>query len=197
MQPAAASGEDLPAPDELFYASRHWWFDVPAEGPWHAGLDALSARLAGPVDRLGFIASSPASHPAVVLTVAGREFTFVFPEDLPVSASNPQLRLHPERIFESPYSRGWIYEGTLAPEHRTALRNRLFNSLDARKRMSDDAGLINERIHHLRGASDAHCPTALGDGGLFETGLLAHLDSDAARALMHELASPSAHLNRK
>ncbi len=178
-------GQTLNAPEGLYYAGRHWWFDLPDDGPWHAGLDAFTSRLAGPVDRIAFIPASPGAAPAVVLTAASRDFTFPLSERLPVSATNLQLRLHPARVFDSPYDRGWIFQGVLPGRQRAELRQRLASAAEARLRMEEDARLVNERLHQL----DSRDYAALADGGLFDPGILARLDRDSALALMHELAA--------
>jgi hypothetical protein len=59
--------------------------------------------------------------------------------------------------------------------------------------MDEDARFINERLHQMGAMAGA----ALGDGGLFEAGLLARLDRDTARALMHELSAPAVARERK
>lgn len=182
---ALAEGHSFSVPDDLLYASRHWWFDLVEEGPWHAGLDAFTARLTGAADRVGFIPARAGSAPAVVLTAGDRDFTFALPECLSVTATNLQLRLHPGRIFEDPYSRGWIFEGLLIGRQGSELRQRLWNARRARIRMEEDARLVNELLHQY---GQPECAT-LGDGGLFEAGILTKLDRDAACALMHELAS--------
>lgn len=180
-----AETDSISVPDDLLYAKRHWWFDLEEEGPWHAGLDAFTARLTGAADRVGFIPAGTCSAPAVVLTAGARDFTFTLPECLSVSATNLQLRLHPRRIFEDPYTRGWIFEGRLTARQGAELRQRLWDARRARLRMEEDARLVNELLHQY---GRQECAT-LGDGGLFEVGILTKLDTDAAYALMHELAS--------
>lgn len=189
---AALHGEEFNVPESLLYADECWWLDLPDEGPWHAGLDAFAARLTGPVERVSYIPASPGAPPAVVLTVADRDYTFCFPERLTVTASNPILRLHPERIWESPYARGWIYEGTATGAQRDELRSRLAGPREARRRMEDAARFVNERIQL---AHNDKVP-ALGDGGLFEPGLLKRLSRDEARSIMHALFSNKTSISR-
>ncbi|NWF85031.1 MAG: hypothetical protein HXY18_14530, partial [Bryobacteraceae bacterium] len=174
---APREGDLISVPEDLLYAERHWWFDLPAEGPWHAGLDAFTSRLAGPADRVSFIPARAGSAPAVVLTAGDRDFTFALAESLIVTATNLQLRLHPRRIFDAPYDRGWIFEGVLTGRQCAELRQRLSDARRARRRMEEDARLVNERLQQF-------CPrefAALADGGLFEAGILAKLDREAAR----------------
>lgn len=181
----ARQDEAWDVPADLLYASRFWWIDLPEEGPWHAGLDVFTTRLAGPAQRVSYILPSAGAPPAVVLTIGGREYTFDFPERLPVTASNPLLRLHPERIWEAPYTRGWIYEGTSTAAQRGELRARLAGPEAARRRMDEDAVFVNERLHRMA----VEGVPVMGDGGAFEDGLLGRLESDDARSLMHALVS--------
>ncbi|MCU0247396.1 MAG: hypothetical protein MUC42_12535 [Bryobacter sp.] len=188
----AGRDEEWVAPTNLLYASHFWWIDLPEEGPWHAGLDAFAARLAGRVQRVSYILSSPGAPPAVVLTIKDREYTFDFPEALTVTASNPLLRLHPDRLWEAPYTRGWVYEGTATAAQRAELRARLSNSDAARLRMEEDAHLVNERIHQTASSG----APAMGDGGAFEDGLLGRMRGEDARSLMHALLSRQAPKHR-
>lgn len=182
---SARSG-DLQVPEDLLYSENHWWFDVPADGPWHAGLDAFASRLAGPAEQIAFLGGAGTSA-AIVLGTASRDFTFAFPGPLPATAANPHLRLHPERVFEAPYTRGWIYEGNATQAERDALRSRFSGAADARRRLDEDVRRVNERIHEISVDGGAFS----ADGGLFEAGLLARLSRGEAVALLHAFCSPA------
>lgn len=171
-------GEGLAVPSGLRYSSNHTWLDVAEDEVCHAGIDALLARLLGVVEGVEFLtppgnAARGKQQPAVALRAAGSDWQVVFPQRMNITACNPCLRTHPQRVSEDPYGRGWIFAGTGVETAGT------MSAEEAAAGMRNEARRLNEMIQQRSGVS--------ADGGLFESGLLGKLPRQQAWQLFSEL----------
>ena len=112
----------------LVYIPNHMWLDVGEDGIWHAGLDALAARMLGPIESVAF-----AEHaPAACITARGVDWHVTLPPPAKVTACNLWLRANPSRISTHPHTLGWLFSG----ENGTALRESLHSVAADRARAS-------------------------------------------------------------
>lgn len=171
-------GEELAVPTRLRYSPNHTWLDVAEDGVCHAGIDALLARLLGVVESVEFLTppgngTRGKQMPAAVLRAAGHDWQVAFPQRMNITACNPCLRTHPQRVSEDPYGRGWIFAGTGAETEGT------MPAEEAATAMRNEARRLNELIQRGSGVS--------ADGGMFEAGLLGKLPRQQAWQVFNDL----------
>jgi glycine cleavage system H protein len=184
--------EELPVPQALRYTANHMWLDVAEDGVCHVGLDALFARLLGPVEAIEFITLPEASGavageiagsmPGAVLRVHGHDFQVAFPRPMHVMACNLALRSDPSRLTSDPYGRGWMFTGTGVDAAQ------LRTGAEAAGWMQDESRRLNEFVQARSGC--------YADGGVFESGLLATLPRGDALSLFNAFLSPAAEPKR-
>jgi glycine cleavage system H protein len=180
--------EELPVPPALRYTANHMWLDVAEDGVCHVGLDALFARLLGPVEAIEFITLPGASGaaagavagsvPGAVLRVRGHDWQVAFPRPMHVTACNLVLRSDPSRLTSDPYGRGWMFMGTGVDGAQ------LRTGAEAAGWMQAESRRLNEFVQARSGC--------YADGGVFESGLLATLPRGEALSLFNALLSPRA-----
>lgn len=180
--------EELPVPAGLRYTANHMWLDVAEDGVCHVGLDALYARLLGPVEAIEFITlpgtsgaaagAAAGSLPGAVLRVRGHDWQVAFPRPMHVTACNLALRSDPSRLTSNPYGRGWMFAGTGVDP--AGLRT----GAEAAAWMQDESRRLNEFVQ-----ARSRC---YADGGVFESGLLATLPRHDALSLFNAFLSPAA-----
>ena len=180
--------EELPVPPALRYTANHMWLDVAQDGVCHVGLDALFARLLGPVEAIEFITLPGApgaaagavagSVPGAVLRVRGHDWQVAFPRPMHVTACNLVLRSDPSRLTSDPYGRGWMFMGTGVDAAQ------LRTGAEAAGWMQAESRRLNEFVQARSGC--------YADGGVFESGLLATLPRGDALSLFNALLSPAA-----
>jgi len=174
----ASRGEELAVPSRLRYSINHTWLDVAEDDVCHAGIDALLARLLGVVEGVEFLTlpgnvARGKQQPAVVLRAAGNDWQVMFPQRMNITACNPCLRTHPQRVSEDPYGRGWMFAGSGVETAGT------MRAEEAAAGMQNEARRLNEMIQQRSGVS--------ADGGLFEAGLLGKLPRQQAWMLFNDL----------
>lgn len=179
-KPPAGEVDGISLPDNLSYSSNHMWLDITADGVCHAGIDAFLARALGTVERISYVWLKGRHRPAAIVTAAGIDFEVVFPNPIALTNCNLYLRANPARLTADPYIAGWLFEGTPEPE----TRDNLVRAGAARAWMETEIHGINEHLQQESGQS--------ADGGLFASGLPAHLNRDQMLALFHEFFSPFA-----
>jgi glycine cleavage system H lipoate-binding protein len=188
----AYGDEDLPIPPALKYTANHMWLDVAEDGVCHVGLDALYARLLGPVEAIEFLTQpgtsgaaggvAAGSQPGAVLRVDGHDWQVAFPRPMHVTACNLVLRSDPSRLTSDPYGRGWMFMGTGVDAAQ------LRTGAEAAAWMQDESRRLNEFVQARSGC--------YADGGVFESGLLATLPRRDALSLFNAFLSPAAESTR-
>lgn len=178
----ALSADSVPVPDDLLYTANHWWLELAPEGPCHVGIDGFLARMFGEVDRIDYLPSRGMACPSVVFTVKGTDCQTAFPEPIQITGYNSYLRRDPARLTAEPYTRGWLFEGTLSEENRVRLRSALMDGAAARVRLDAEIKRVSERLQQSQ-------PGYAADGGLFTRGLLRSLDREETLRLFHEFSS--------
>ena len=175
--PAMGAGEELPTPAWLLYSDNHMWLDLTGDGMCHVGIDSFLARALGTVQAITYVHPRGRQRPSAVVTSKGLDFEITFPNWIGVTAANLYLRADPSRLIREPYAGGWLFEGT--PEEGTA--QGLRTGSEAQLWMQEEARRMNEYLQQCAGVA--------ADGGLFSSGLPAHLDAESARTLFHEFFS--------
>lgn len=182
---SGAEVDGLPMPEWLSYSANHMWLDVTDDGACHIGIDAFLSRALGAVDRVQYVWTKGRRRATAVLSVAGFEFQVVFPNDVILDNCNLYLRADPSKLTTEPYTGGWLFEGTLAPETRASM----LEGQPARAWMQAEQRRMNEFLQQ-------HVSSELGplacDGGLFAAGAALELDREHLLALFHEFFSPFA-----
>jgi glycine cleavage system H lipoate-binding protein len=173
----------LSVPPALLYTGNHMWLDQSEDGLCHAGIDALFARLLGPVERVDFITppivqAQGKRLPSAVLRSGGADWQIVFPLQMNITACNLMLRSDPSRLAADPYGRGWMFAGTGVDA------SGLMTGEQAAPWMQQDSRRLNEFVQAHAGYS--------ADGGLIEPGLLARLRREDALVLFNGFLSPDA-----
>jgi glycine cleavage system H lipoate-binding protein len=182
----------VPVPPALLYTGNHMWLDQSEDGFFHAGIDALFARLLGPVERVDFItlpSSQGQSHqgqgkclPSAVVRAGGADWQIVFPLQMNLSACNLMLRSDPMRLSTDPYGRGWMFSGAGVDI------SGLMTGEQAALTTQEDMRRLSEFAQARSGYS--------ADGGLIETGWLAKLRREDALVLFNDFLSPAARVLR-
>lgn len=181
--------DEIPVPDWLSYSANHMWLDVGEDGVCHVGIDAFLSRALGPVDRIAFLWQKGNHRPTAVVTVNGVDLEIVFPNPFVITNCNLYLRADPSRLTAEPYTAGWLFEGSVAPETN---RNMLSGAA-ARRWMEQEQHRMNEFLQHefLQAEPLSGGPFA-ADGGIFVPGLCRSLDRLGVRELFHTFFSPLA-----
>jgi len=161
---AGRSEGELKIPEGLLYTSNHMWVHQLDDGLCYAGVDAFLARLLGAVQHVDFSTASRDGRPMAVLTTGQVEAPVRFPARLEHAVVNQHLRADPMRVVNEPYTRGWLFEGQLDPNHASFL-----TAKQAQGRLDEDVHRLHEWIQGKEGGTAT-------DGGLFEAGLLMKLD---------------------
>lgn len=183
--PCADTCDELPVPSDLLYTRNHMWLHASEDGLCHVGIDALCARMLGPVERVDFLttpgAAGRARHlPSVVLRAGGHDWQIVFPRAMTITSCNLSLRRYPERLTADPYGRGWLFAGT-GVDTRALLHGEAVPAW-----MRSSTVRLNEFVQRQ---SAEH---AMADGGMFESGLLAKLERELGLQLYIDYLSPTA-----
>jgi glycine cleavage system H protein len=183
--PAQKTGDlwagDISVPGHLLYSSNHMWFDPGAGETWHVGIDAFLAKVLGTVERITFLTTRGSGRPTAVLTVRGMDLQIVFPCMLPVASAHEYLRARPAALTSDPYGEGWLFEGNKAEARG------LLNAPAAAEWMRGEVDRLSEFVGYRRSPTD-HATCA--DGGVFVSGLLAHLNREEVLQLFQEFFSP-------
>jgi hypothetical protein len=111
-----------------------------------------------------------------VLTVAGVDWTMVFPNPMLVTSTNVYLRHRPDRVAVDPYGAAWIFEGWPVPQGTDCeqLCVGLMTGESAITWMESEVDRLNQHVHRMSGATlDGHA--ILNDGGAVTTGLAQQL----------------------
>lgn len=182
--PAAPDG--VAAPGHLFFSPNHMWLDADEDGSCHIGIDALLARVLGPLDAVSFINGKGSRRPSAVLTVHGVDWPMTFPAAVLVERANLHLRAGPDRITADPYGGGWLFEGWELPN---GARAELISGARAAAWMAAEVERVSEWVH---GVAARRQPAVLNDGGLFAAGLAALLDREETLNLFHQFFGPHA-----
>lgn len=179
--------EGIRVPRELRYSSNHMWLAMGEDGLCHVGIDGFAARALGEVERITFVTEKGLQRPAAVLTVRGVDLSLVFPCPMAIQGTNAYLRGDPARLTASPYSFGWLFEGSLASEEVGEAP--LLSGPEAVRWIEDEVDRASRFAHAETGAS---APGQSSDGGVFAQDLSAHLGRDSLLRLFHDFFSPLA-----
>ena len=189
--------EGLRMPVGLSYSPNHMWLDVNDDGCYHAGVDALFAKVIGRVERVSFLTARGVNRPAAVLTVNGVDIQVVFPNRMLVTGTNTYLRADPERLISEPYGSGWLFEGKMAKddagEKETAALDGLIRNGEARNWMVDEVRRLSEFVHDQYARQQG----VMMDGGTFAGGVALQLNRDEILNLFNEFFSPYASWRHK
>jgi len=108
-----------PVADWLVYTPNHMWLDIGEDGIWHAGVDALAARVLGPIESVVFADRVPAA----CITARGVDWQVTLPAPAKATACNLWLRAAPGRISTHPHTLGWLFSGENGADLREALHS--------------------------------------------------------------------------
>ncbi len=183
--------DGIRVPSGLEYSSNHMWLSTDEDGLCHVGIDGFAARALGEVERITFLTEKGLQRPAAVLTVHGVDLSMVFPRPIMIEGTNAYLRGDPARLTASPYSLGWLFEGSLAPEEPGSAP--LLRGAEALKWIEDEVDRASRFVHTEIGT---RTPGLSGDGGTLSPDLTAHLDRDVLLRLFNEFFSPYASWNK-
>jgi glycine cleavage system H lipoate-binding protein len=192
---APAGGDTRPAvgevevPIALWYAKNHLWLDVGEGGACHVGVDALLARVLGSVERVIFTTEKGTRRPSAVLSVKGVDVTVTFPNAFRLTATNPALRAHPERLVEDPYGTGWLFEGF---EAGSSAAESLLPGASAFDWMRGEVGRLDAFVHAAISRPGADGVRLVADGGSFAPGLIRELGPEERLALLDGFFSAEA-----
>jgi glycine cleavage system H lipoate-binding protein len=184
----------IPVPPWLHYAPNHMWLDRSEEGLCHIGVDALFAFALGKVDRITFLTSRGAHHPAVVLSAGDKDFHMVFPNKLYITGTNVYLRANPVRLTSDPYRSGWLFECRPAPEDvgvENPCAGLHAGGGGAVNWMRQEYGRIGSFVHSQAGIDAPGQGVLVADGGHATRGFVEHLDREQAARLHHGFFSPA------
>ena len=199
--PANDDGGGSPAdsirvPESLSYSPNHMWLDVTDDGCCHVGLDGFVTKVLGSVDRLSFLTVKGLQRPTAVLTVQGVDLQMVFPRQLSITGVNSQLRSHPERLGNEPYTLGWLFEGEepkgMIDVPSGDLRSGLIPGKKAAAWMKLETERLTAFVHDEISQSGPEGERVMMDGGTFSNELMAHLNHDQIHTLYNEFFSPYA-----
>ncbi|MEI9976818.1 MAG: hypothetical protein WDO73_35065 [Ignavibacteriota bacterium] len=180
--PPPLTADGIPMPDDLGYSANHTWVDVGADGICHAGIDAFLARVLGPVERISYVWQKGRHRPAAMFTANGVDLEITLPFRVQLTGCNLYLRANPERLTTDPYTRGWLFEGTLEAGEPEGLRR----GEAAQHWMDADVRGIHEFLQQLPGEAGR----TAADGGMFSSGLARWIEREQMFALFHEFFSP-------
>jgi glycine cleavage system H lipoate-binding protein len=189
--------EGLRVPGWLWYTPNHMWLDVGDNGVVHIGVDAFLAGMLGGVDSISFVTTQGVCRPTAYLTVRGVDLQLVFPQQVNLSHPNSALAVHPDRLFTDPYTRGWLFEGTLdMPELEGSARRSVYHGLvtgtAAATWMREELRRASLWAHNMSCQTDAQVGLVMADGGSIQAGLVQHLQRDQALQLFNAFFSPLA-----
>jgi glycine cleavage system H lipoate-binding protein len=181
----------LPVPPALSYAPNHMWLDVAPDGFRHVGIDALLARVLGPIDRIRFVSAPPGDRPVAVLTLGGVDLPMVFPRPLKRVSGNHYLRTDPRKLTADPYGAGWLFAGAGSPLDGAEAREGLLTGDDAAEWMEGELSRLDDFVHrHV--AKCAGTDATMPDGGEAAPGFAALLEPDDLLSLYDEFFAPHA-----
>jgi glycine cleavage system H lipoate-binding protein len=192
VAPNGVDGVELP--EGLVFARNHTWIDQHEDGSCHIGVDHFLTRLLGKLDRLTFVTARGVCRPAAVLTVRGVDLQVIFPERVQLSGPNTRLKTDLGQLGESPYTRGWLFEGRAADapsgEQRTAAGQGFVSNGIAREWMAQENRRLSAFVQEKLSIGGIDGTRTLADGGTIAPGLFQHLGHDDILALYHEFFSP-------
>jgi glycine cleavage system H lipoate-binding protein len=169
--------EGIDVVPHLRYTRNHFWFDSGEDGWWNAGIDGLLARTLGHVDAVTFVTTPGVACPAVVVAVGTNDYTLTFPYAVKLTGWNSRLRADPDRLTNSPYTFGWLFEGSGdAP-------NGLLDGKLARPWMTQELDRASRVLHNSLGPNPA-------DGGVLAPGVLREIDRETGFRFFHRMFSP-------
>jgi glycine cleavage system H lipoate-binding protein len=181
-------------PEHLWYTPNHFWLDESPDGSLHIGLDAFATGAFGTLQGITFLDAKNGVNPTVVLTVHDVDLQLVFPAEVSITRANSYLRTDPARISADPYTRGWLFEGTIdrsATGHNPTAH--LLHGPKAAEWMRSEIGRLAQWVHAHCPEQDQHGQVLLADGGSACTGIAAQMNRDTLIQLYHEFFSPVQH----
>lgn len=184
----------VPLPRWLWYADGHTWLDLAEDGTCHVGVDALLARMVGPVEEVELLTLKGVERPMAVLRAAGVDVPVTFPNRLLLEGANTSLRAAPARLASDPYGLGWLFVGQArerASGHTLPSRvtEGLHHGAEAVSWMRGEAARLHDLVADAASRS-AGVSGAAADGGLPEAGVLRLLPREEALRLVHTFVVP-------
>ena len=184
------SGDEVSAPEHLYYTPNHLWLDVGESGLCHVGIDGLLARLLGSIERVSYLTSNGTRRPGAVVRVCGVDWPLVFPNSLLIDRTNAQLRADPSRITRDPYGAGWMFAGYQPPGADPAA-SRLVHGRHAVAWMSQEARRLTDWLQRRLAARMGE-PQLACDGGWIAEGAAHLLRREELFDVLHEFFAPHA-----
>jgi glycine cleavage system H lipoate-binding protein len=185
--------DGVKVPGWLWYSLNHFWLELSSEGTIHIGIDGLLACAIGTADRLTFVTHSGLQFPTAVISVSGVDLQLSFPRKLVITKTNSYLRSNPSRIFEHPYTLGWLFEGVASKTSDTddILKGLLTGSV-AVKWMKHEAEQLTKRAHDIAARPVGSGMPLMADGGVSTSGLIRELNREDILSVFNEFFSSNA-----
>lgn len=186
--------DGIRVPGWLWYSPNHMWLDIGSDGVFHVGVDAFMAKTLGTLDSLTFVTTKGLHRPTVVLGLRGAELQMVFPNQMLIAKPNAYLRTNPSRIFNDPYTHGWLFEGELAKSPGTmkqdAVNNGLITGRAACEWMRHESERITQLVHKLNAQPRGQEAILMADGGGAHPGCMQHMNREELLCLFNDFFSP-------
>jgi glycine cleavage system H lipoate-binding protein len=186
--------EGIKVPGWLSYSANHMWIDIGSDGIVHIGIDAYLASALDSIDHITFVTTNGVHRPTVVLTIHGVDLQMVFPHQILITSPNLYLRTHPATLLADPYTRGWLFEGTIdGAEHSATtleLRKGLVSGQKAVVWMREEIARLSHLAHAMSHQPDASGHIMMADGGSVERGFIQHLTRDDMLRVFNDFFSP-------
>jgi glycine cleavage system H lipoate-binding protein len=172
-------------PDGLFYSPNHMWLDPGEDGTFHIGVDAFAVRAVGAVEKISFPTLSGVRRPSVVLRTSAADVQLVFPNNVLITGTNVYLRANPAKLFEDPYTVGWLFRAEEVPG--SPITAGLIRGSGVAPWMAREVDALTRLVHERLSASGQ-----AADGGVFATGILGYLEREEALRVINNYFSPHA-----
>ena len=189
--------DGVKVPGWLWYSLNHFWLDLSSEGIIHIGIDGLLARSLGSADRLTFVTHSGVQFPTAVITTGGVDLQLSFPRKLLITKTNSYLRSNPSRMFERPYTLGWLFEGvapkTSEVEGSDDMLKGLLTGAVAVKWMRHESDQLTKRAHDIAARPVGSDVSLMADGGVSTSGLMRELSMEDILSVFNDFFSPNVH----